>query len=110
MRVSTGKMFPEHVSPAMRVSPKSCTHITRPEGCVFPISDTCISHTHFTRDACFLDCSATLIANGANVQYIIFDIGVLVVLATPVKIYLKWREIQLAIAIQYTVDTINYFE
>ena len=33
-------------------------------------------------------------------------IGVLVVLATPVKNYLKWQEIQLAI--QCTVDTMNY--
>ena len=35
-------------------------------------------------------------------------VGVLVVLATPVKSYLKWREIQLAI--QCTGDTMNYFE
>ena len=35
-------------------------------------------------------------------------IGVLVVLAMPVKSYLKRREIQLAI--QCTVDTMNYFE
>ena len=35
-------------------------------------------------------------------------IGVLVVLATPVKHYLKWREIQLAI--QCTIDAVNYFE
>ena len=35
-------------------------------------------------------------------------IGVLVVLAMPVKNYLKWREIQLAI--HCTVDTVNYFE
>ena len=35
-------------------------------------------------------------------------IGVLVVLATPVKSYLKWREIQLAI--QCTVDIMNYFK
>ena len=32
-------------------------------------------------------------------------IGVLVVLATPVKYYLKWQEIQLAF--QCTVDTYN---
>ena len=35
-------------------------------------------------------------------------IGVLVVLAMPVKNDLKWQEIQLAI--QCTVDTMNYFE
>ena len=35
-------------------------------------------------------------------------VGVLVVLATPVKNYLKWREIQLAI--QCRVDTTDYFE
>ena len=35
-------------------------------------------------------------------------IGVLVVLATPVKNYLKWQEIQLAI--QCAIDTMNYFE
>ena len=35
-------------------------------------------------------------------------IGVLVVLATPVKNYLKWREIQLTI--QCTVDIVNYSE
>ena len=35
-------------------------------------------------------------------------IGVPVVLATPVKTYLKWQEIQLAI--HCTVDTVNYFE
>ena len=35
-------------------------------------------------------------------------VGVLVVLATLVKNYLKWWEIQLAI--QCTVDTMNYFE
>ena len=34
--------------------------------------------------------------------------GVLVVLATPIKNSLKWREIQLAI--QFAVDTMNYFE
>ena len=33
-------------------------------------------------------------------------LGVLVVLATPVKSYLKWREIRLAI--QCAVDTVNY--
>ena len=35
-------------------------------------------------------------------------IGVLVILATQVKHYLKWGEIQLAI--YCTVDTVNYFE
>ena len=35
-------------------------------------------------------------------------IGVLVVLAMPVKNYLKWWEIQPAI--KCTVDTMNYFE
>ena len=35
-------------------------------------------------------------------------IGVLVVLATPIKNDLKWWEIQLAI--QCSVDTMNYFE
>ena len=35
-------------------------------------------------------------------------VGVLLVLAMPVKNYLKWWEIQLAI--QCTVDTMNYFE
>ena len=35
-------------------------------------------------------------------------IGVLVVLAMPVKNYLKWLEIQLVT--QCTVDTVNYFE
>ena len=50
-----GKMFPAHVSLGMRVFP----------------------HTFHYRDACFLDCSATLIANVAianvaiaNVRYI----------------------------------------
>ena len=37
-------------------------------------------------------------------------IGVLVVLATLVKNYLKWREIQLAIQCTVAIDTMNYFE
>ena len=32
---------------------------------MFPISDICFPRTHFPRDACFLDCSATLIAEVA---------------------------------------------
>ena len=54
MHVSLGKMFPAHVSLGMRVSP-----YTYHWGCVFPISDTCFPRTNFTREACFLDCSAT---------------------------------------------------
>ena len=39
---------------------------------MFPISDIMFPHTYFTRDACFLDCIATFIANVAivNVHYI----------------------------------------